>query len=143
MRGVNVACVVLLVGYELDPILLVRNNITETVALCVFGQSCCGENTVCPLLGHLLILSEDPLLFQLQLQGLTLERQRKKGVLVIEYQATHHSEVSLSVPKGLSFVYIPPYLRDYSGPRIQKSHYNIRLRLNSELKTDNMDSKHL
>lgn len=79
MRGIDVACVVLLVWYKLDPVLFVRNHVTETVALCVFGQSCCGENTVCPLLGNLLILSEDPLLFQLQLQGLTLERQREKG----------------------------------------------------------------
>lgn len=73
MRGINVARVVLLVWYELDPILLIRDDVTETVALCVFRQSCCGENRVCPLLGHLLILSEDSLLFQLQLQGLTLE----------------------------------------------------------------------
>lgn len=120
MRGIDIARIVLLVWYKLDPILFVRNNVTETVALCVFGQSCCCENTVCPFLGNLLILSEDPLLFQLQLQGLTLERQREKerkrqeGVLVIEFQATHHSEVSLSVPKGLLFVYIPPYQRDYS-----------------------------
>lgn len=122
MRGINVACVVLFVGHQLDPVLFVRNNVAETVALRVFGQSRCGEDAVCPLLWHLLVLSEDPLLFQLQLQGLTLQRQERKrrgeggmeGVLLVEYQATYHSEVSLSVPKRLLFIYIPPYLRDYS-----------------------------
>lgn len=84
MWGIDVARVVLLVWHELDPILLVRNHVAEAVALCVFGQSCRGENTVRPLLGNLLVLSEDPLLFQLQLQGLTLERKewerkRKRG----------------------------------------------------------------
>lgn len=78
MWGVDVACVVLLVGYQLNPILFVGNHVTETVALCVFGQSCCGDNTVGPLLGNLLVLCENTLLFQLQLQGLTLERWREK-----------------------------------------------------------------
>jgi len=78
MRGIDVARVVLFIWHQLDPILFVRNNVTESVALRVFGQSCCGENTVGSLLGHLLILSEDPLLFQLQLQGLTLNRQGER-----------------------------------------------------------------
>ncbi len=42
------------------------------------------------------------------------ERQNEEGLLVTEFKAKHYSEVSLSVPKGLLFVYIPPYLRDYS-----------------------------
>lgn len=116
MRGIDVARVVLLVRHKLDPILFVRDDVAEAVALRVFGQSCCGEDAVCPFLGNLLVLGEDPLLLQLQLQRLTLagERKREERVLVIEFQATHHSEVSLSVPEGLLFIYIPPYLRDYS-----------------------------
>lgn len=90
VRGVDVACVVFLVGHKLHAILLVRNDVTETVALRVLGQSRRGEDAVGLLLGHLLVLSEDPLLLQLQLQGLTLQRQRRRGggVLAIENQAT-------------------------------------------------------
>lgn len=122
MRGIDVARVVLLVGYKFNPILFVRNNVTETVALCVFGQGCRGENTVCPLLEHLLILSEDPLLFQLQLKGLTLrqrgrERERR-GALVIEFQATHHSEVFLSVHQRGFYSFTFHHTRDYSDQRI-------------------------
>lgn len=78
VRGVDVTRVVFFVGDKLDSILLVRDDITKTVALQVFGQSCRRDDAVRPLLRHLLVLSEDPLLLQLQLQGLTLGCKWKK-----------------------------------------------------------------
>lgn len=72
MRGVDVSRVVLFVWHKLHSILLVRDDVTETVALYVFGQRCCREDAVGPLLGHLLVLGEDLLLLQLQLQRLIL-----------------------------------------------------------------------
>lgn len=63
MRGIDVASVVLLVWNKLDTVLFVRHHVTESIALRVFRQSGCGEKTVCSLLGNLLVLSEDPLLF--------------------------------------------------------------------------------
>lgn len=80
MRGIDVACVVFLVGHQFDPVLFVGNHVTETVALRVLGQSGDGERAVRPLLGNLLVLGEDPLLFQLQLQGLTLGNIKQTGV---------------------------------------------------------------
>lgn len=127
MRGIDVARVVLLVWYKLNPILFVWNNVTETVALSVFGQSCCSENTVCPLLGHLFILSEDPLLFQLQLQSLTLKRQRERrreeGVLVIHMI----QRFLIQSPRGFYLFTFHQTQETIQTRRIQKSHYNIRL----------------
>lgn len=97
MRGIDVACVVFLVRHQFDPVLFIGNDITETVAFYVLRQSGCCEDTVNSLLGYVLVLGEDPLLFQLQLQGLTLGKLNK-GTLVMEFR---QAEVSLSVPKEL------------------------------------------
>lgn len=63
--GVYVARIVLLVGYELHPVLLVRDDVPKTVALCVFRQRCSRDDTVRPLLRHLFVLCEDAILLQL------------------------------------------------------------------------------
>lgn len=97
MRGVDVACVVFLVRHQFDPVLFIGNNIAETVAFHILRQSGCCEDTVSSLLRNVLVLGEDPLLFELQLQGLTLGKSNR-GTLVMEFQ---HSESSLSVPKEL------------------------------------------
>lgn len=97
MRGIDVACVVFLVRHQFDPVLFIGNDIPETVAFHILRQSGRCEDTVHSLLGNVLVLGEDPLLFQLQLQGLTLGKSNR-GTLVMEFQ---HSEASLSVPKKL------------------------------------------
>lgn len=97
MRGVDVACVVLLVRHQLNPVLLIGNHITETVAFHILRQSGRCKDAVHPLLENLLILSEDPLLLQLQLQCLTLGKPKRD----ISHGNPALSEVSLSVPKGV------------------------------------------
>lgn len=97
MRGIDVACVVFLVRHQFDPVLFIGNDITETVAFHILRQGGCCEDTVNSLLGYVLVLSENPLLFQLQLQGLTLWKSNR-GTLVMEIR---QAEVSLSVPKEL------------------------------------------
>lgn len=108
MRGIDVACVVFLVRHQFDPVLFIGNNITETVAFHILRQSGCCEDAVEALLGNMLVLGEDPLLLQLQLQGLTLGKSNR-GTSVTEFQ---HAEVSLTVPKELLFIYIPAYQRE-------------------------------
>lgn len=104
MRGVDVTRVVFFVGHKLDSILLVRDDITKTVALQVFGQSCRRDDAVRPLLRHLLVLGEDPLLLQLQLQGLTLGVQMEKEEgLVLKHQAIHHLLVTLWAQQGFRY----------------------------------------
>lgn len=92
MRGIDVACVVFFVRNQFHPVLLIGDDITETVALHILRQSGCCEDTVRPLLGNVLVLREDPLLFQLQLQGLTLAKTNK-ATSVMELQ---HTEVCSS-----------------------------------------------
>lgn len=116
MRGIDVACVVFLVRHQFNPVLFIGNDITETVAFHILRQSGCCEDTVNSLLGNVLVLGKDPFLFQLQLQGLTLGKSNRE-TLVMEFQ---HSEVSLSVPKELRFIYIPAYQRDHLE---QESHF--------------------
>lgn len=127
MRGVDVARVVLLVGHELDPVVFIRNDVTEAVALGVFGECRRGEDAAGPFLGHLLVLCEDLLLFQLQLQVLTLQRRRtrkcEQRVLRVEYQATHHSDPPHSAPEVFHSV---TFHQDYSHRESEKSHYYIR-----------------
>ena len=133
MRGIDVARVVLLVWHKFNPILLVRNHVAEAVALCVFGQSCRGENAVRPLLGNLLVLSEDPLLFQLQLQGLTLERkerEREKERERGEGGVGHWIPGNTSF-RGFSFSPQEAFIRLHSTIAKRpfkpgESHYNIR-----------------
>lgn len=87
MRGIDVARVVFLIRHQFDPVLFVWNHVAEAVALRVLGQGGCVEDAVDPLLGNLLVLGEDPLLFQLQLQGLALGKSNR-GTLVTEFQRT-------------------------------------------------------
>lgn len=109
MRGIDVACVVFLVRHQFHPVLFIGNNITETVAFHILRQSGCCEDTVKSLLGNVLVLGEDALLFQLQLQGLTLGKSNR-GTLVMEFQ---HSGLSRSVPKELCLIYIPAFQSDH------------------------------
>lgn len=130
MRSIDVACVVLLVRHQFDPVLFVWNHIAETVAFRVLGQSGCRKHAVDPLLENLLILGEDPLLLQLQLQGLTLGKPNR-GTSVMEIQ--HTQRFLLQSPKEFLFIYIPAYQRDHSE---QNSHFNKRPRHSALVITD-------
>lgn len=71
--GVDVACVVLLGGDELHPILLIRDDFSDPAPLSVFRQSGGTEDAVGLFVGDLLILCEHHSLFQLFLQGSELQ----------------------------------------------------------------------